>query len=460
MSPSRGRVSDLAKQFDAAAEPIYVLDSQRRLVFLNAACRAWIGDGEDWLGQECRYHSEVDDRGSVPVTALLCPSPEVFGGSRLTTSITMHSEAGEPDQRRVEFIPLVGDAAQVVGVIAIVGRERQMAVEGRSASDEEPSTADLHASLQRHRSLQKERFQFDRWIGESPIIGRVRSQLLLAAGSRVNVLLVGPVGSGRQHAARLIHYGRSLSSLGALVPLACGLLDAELLQGTIRGLAKRRPESESAPPGTLMLTDVDQMPPEAQAELLGFLQIAELPFRLICTARQPLVEFATQRAFRQDLAYLLSTLTIELPSLVEHLADLPLLAQYFVEESNRRGTKQLSGCTPEALDSLATYAWPGEVRELAAIVAEAHAQAPGPEITVRDLPPRIYLAGDATRHARRPEQTIVLETFLKEIEKELIERALARAKGNKTRAARLLGMTRPRLYRRLVQLGLEDAAPL
>ena len=144
------------------------------------------------------------------------------------------------------------------------------------------------------------------------------------------------------------------------------------------------------------------------------------------------------------------------PAFADRLADLPLLAQMFAEEQNRQGTKQLAGLAPEALDRLALYPWPGSVEELAEVIAVAHKMAEGPRITAADLPTKIQYSLDAAARPRRAEETIVLEHFLGQIEEELIRRAMARAKGNKTKAASLLGMTRPRLYRRLVQLGLEE----
>ncbi len=133
-----------------------------------------------------------------------------------------------------------------------------------------------------------------------------------------------------------------------------------------------------------------------------------------------------------------------------------MIAQLFVEENNSQGGKQIAGFTAEALDSLDAYPWPGNLDELVEVVREAHEQAEGPEITPRELPAQIHLAARAAAHPRRAEATIVLDEFLGRVERELLQRALARAKGNKAKAARLLGMTRPRLYRRLVQLGLED----
>jgi len=150
---------------------------------------------------------------------------------------------------------------------------------------------------------------------------------------------------------------------------------------------------------------------------------------------------------------------IQLPPLAERRGDIPLLAQWFVEEANARSGKQVAGLSAEALDRLDAYGWPGNVDELGRVIDEAHRAAEGVEIAVRDLPQPIHLAHAAAAHPRRAEETIVLEQFLARIERELLVRALQRAKGNKTKAARLLGMTRPKLYRRLVQLGLEDPQP-
>jgi DNA-binding protein Fis len=170
---------------------------------------------------------------------------------------------------------------------------------------------------------------------------------------------------------------------------------------------------------------------------------------------RPLMELVSEGQFRCDLAYQLSTLVIELPALAARLTDLSLLAQMFLEDANARGRHQVGGFTPEALDQLAVYGWPRNLDELAEMVANAHERATTHEVTMRDLPKRILLAADAARFSRRPEESIELEAFMARVEKELIARAMSRAKGNKTRAAKLLGLTRPRLYRKLVQMGLE-----
>lgn len=455
MTPaSRSLAHRLAKTLHSAAEPVYVLDAQRRLAFVNEACRQWLGpEVEEALDQPCAYHSEPDSQGQLPLAALLCPPPEVFAGQQAAVRSIVRAIPAAGD-REVLFIPLAQESGGLACVLAIVARDAATcsdAIDGQA--DDAPRA--LHARLARFRQQQQARFRLDRLVGDVPAMRRVRSQVEVAANSDASVLIVGPVGSGRQHVARTIHVASAGPSHGPLVPLACPVLGAELLQTTIRSLARSQRES-TAPFSTLLLNDVDQMPPEAQAELAGFLRLTELPIRLLATARAPLVELALGGTFRSDLAHWLSTLVIALPRLVERLADLPLLAQMFLEQENARASKQLSGLTSDALDALAGYAWPGEVDELAATVAQSHAQATGSEITVRDLPQRIFLAASAERYARLPETTIVLDEFLERIERELVERALLRSKGNKTRAAGLLGMTRPRLYRRLVQLGLVE----
>jgi DNA-binding NtrC family response regulator len=159
--------------------------------------------------------------------------------------------------------------------------------------------------------------------------------------------------------------------------------------------------------------------------------------------------------FRADLAAMLSTIVISLPPLAQRRGDLPLLAQLFLEDCNAAGGRQIGGFSQAALDRLDAFPWPGNLDELAQAVAEAHRKAAGPEIGVDDLPEKLRAAAQAAAQPRRVDETIVLDEYLGRVERELIRRALTRAKGNKARAARLLGMTRPRLYRRMVQLGLE-----
>lgn len=457
MATSRASTMGLSRLLDQVEEPVYVVSAQRRIVYFNAAAGAWLGPlAGELAGQECQYHSLPNEQGRVAPAAALCPPPEAFLGVRAWGIVSPPLGDAAADARQFEFLPL-SMGFDEPGAVLAVGSSRRASDDRLASLEPEASAAELHAHLLHWRSTQKEYYASSRLAGNSPAMRRVRAQVALAAAGSANVLVVGPPGSGRQHVARSIHYGRPAAALGPLVPLACSLLGAELLQTTIRALARQKAGASGARGGTLLLNDADQMPVEAQAELAGFLRLTELPVRIVATAQQTPAALLEEGKFRRDLVYALGTLVIELPPLAERVEDLPLLAQALLEEVNARGARQLGGFTPEALDHLAAYEWPGQVAELAAVVAEAHARADGPLVALRDLPSRLRLAADAVRYAPRGEPTVALEKFLADIERELIERALARAKGNKTRAARLLGMTRPRLYRRLVQLGFEVA---
>jgi DNA-binding NtrC family response regulator len=452
MPRSRTSAADLARLMDAVGQPLYVLDEEHTLVFCNRACLEWTAvEAADLLGRRCLYHS---GEAAAEATAGLCPPPAAWSGHSGAGVVGCRRPDGQLSRRRARFFGLPGGQGAAAGLVVLVEVGDCSGPEALAAAAEQGESVVLHQRLREFRAQAAARVRLDRLVGDTPAIQRARARAELAAGSRASVLLVGPPGSGRQHLAAAIHYACPAESLGPLIPLACSVLGAELIQSTIAALAADVPSSAHSGCSTLLLNDADQLPLEVQAELRSVLGGRPFPLRLIATARQPLDALAGQGKFRSDLAALLSTISIELPALVARRPDLPVLAQCFLEQLNGKGGKQVGGFSPQALDVMDAYHWPGNLDELGAVVAEAHQRAEGPEIAVGDLPPRLHLAEEAAAYPRRAEPTIVLDEFLGRVERELIDRALARAKGNKSKAARLLGMTRPRLYRRMVQLGL------
>ncbi len=438
---------------DATDRPVYVVDGRRRIVFCNRACEDWTGVPRDELiGIECQYHSREDVSPARAAAAALCPPPAVLSGEPLVVEVSVAPSDRPASSRLAQFVPLGLEADDAVAVVVVVSDEDEP-TEVPARPVDELDAAELHQRLRQHRKRLKDTYRVDSLIGISPAIARVRSQIVLAAGSDVNVSLSGPPGSGRQHVARAIHYSRT-TEVGPLVPLACPLLGSELLSTTITALVHFEDKPQTGGHPALLLRDADCLPAEVQAWLADRMAAARFPLRIISTARRPLVVLAGRGDFREDLACALTTIAIELPSLVDRLEDLPLLAQAFLERINAEGQKQLGGFSPRALDRLAAYSWPEGIDELSDVVGESHQQCEAHEVTESDLPKRIRFSTDAMALPRATEEPIVLDEFLAEIETELIQRALKRAKGNKTKAAKLLGLNRPRLYRRLVQLGL------
>jgi DNA-binding NtrC family response regulator len=446
----------LTRLFNSAKQPIYVLDEELSIVFLNRAAHQWLGVEESLIGRRCAYHSGPTADRLEALAAGLCPPPQVLSGENIVATVSYTTEDGRLIERRARFLPIGIGSEDLLGVLAVV-----------EASDQPPASTDgycceveideagpsaLHEQVRRFRQEMVARYRADRLIGHGPAMQLARRQVELAIVGGGSVLLIGPSGSGRRHLATAIHYG---STTGTLVPLDCSVLGADLLETVLAAMAKEKYLGTQGTPGTLLFHRIDDVSLDLQVELAGVLTRRPLSWRLMATASESLVELARRGKFRMDLAVVLSTITIELPPLVQRRDDLPLLAQLFLEALNAEGSRQVGGFTPAALDLLDSYAWPGNLDELAAVIAETHQRAKDRVIDIADLPDRLRLAGQAAAHPRHTEETIVLDEYLKRLERELIRRALSRAKGNKARAARLLGTTRPRLYRRMEQLGIE-----
>ncbi len=458
MASYRSKAGELVKLFHASSRPIYLLDGGRRIVFCNQALLSWVGCASgDLEGRISNYHTGTEVADLDALAAGLAPPPASLG-SDLTAIVACPTPEGRLRRRRARFVPLSTEAEHPSALMALVDLADLPEAEPPPPAGTEPEAAWLHERIRSFHRRAVARSGIDRLLGDSLLMRRARAQVAMAAASAASVWIVGPPGSGRQRTAEAIHYGAD-GAVGSLIPLDCAVLSGELVISAMQALAARRPSAERPAGSTLLLADVDLLPPDVQTSLAQALCGRALPLRLIATARQPLEELLGPGKFRQDLGLALSTICIQLPPLAERREDLPLVAQLFLEEVNARGGKQVAGFTPEALDALDAYPWPGNLDELAATVAAAHQRAGGPQIALADLPDEIHLAADAAARPRKPEETIVLDEFLARVQRELIQRALRRAKGNKTRAARLLGMTRPRLYRRMVQLGLEEGKP-
>jgi len=503
MPSQRTHASGLVRLLNAAEQPIYVLDDELTIVFLNQAAQDWLGTGEGLLGRRCVYHSSPAADKLDEAAASLCPPPEVLSAKSTVASVSRVADNGQVSERRVNFITVGGATDNPLAVVAVLDAEdlprasadgactlfdasRQMAAEVAEAG-----SAALHEIVRRFHQEAATRYHVDRLIGQGPAMRLARRQAELAVANAGSVLIVGPAGSGRLHFAATIHYAAACKKTPAaaagnleltrplernegfplsFVPVSgavqegiaprfaaldCPLLGVDLPEAIREVTASTNRRNEPSTQGTLVLHRVDEVSAELQVVVAGLLLQRPITWRLAATAAEPLIELARRGNFRADLAAALSTIVIELPSLAQRRDDLPLLAQLFLEDQNAAGRRQIGGFTQAALDMLDGYPWPGNLDELAQVIAESYQKAAGREIDVADLPDRLRLAGQAAAHPRRTEETIVLDEYLGRVERELIRRALARAKGNKARAARLLGLTRPRLYRRMIQLGLE-----
>jgi DNA-binding NtrC family response regulator len=455
MRPSRA-TSELVRLLQDISQPLYLVDDQRRIIFLNDACAKWLAvEAADLLGRECRFQT-ADPDPLVAGADVLCPPPEVFHGHEIVATLLKRMPEGQCASRRTRFLPLRGETDECIGVLAIMdpadSAPHEELAEPQSAAPADEARR-LHEIATRFRAQMALSHHLERLAGSSPAVQRLRRQVEVAAATHGAVLIVGPPGIGRQHVARTIHFTQKARA-GTFTPINCASLPADIIYSTITGLMSRHPGGEPDMHLTILLIDVHSLPTELHRELARWINSAPATVRFMATAPERLEAFAQRGAFSDVLGQQLSTIVIEMPSLSARRQDIPLVAQMLLEDFNALGGKQFRGFTPEALDRLVTHDWPGQADELATVVREAAAAAEGYEITAADLPKRLRLAADASRHVKKQPEPLDLEKYLASVETEAIRRALADAKGNKARAARLLGLTRPRLYRRMVELGL------
>jgi DNA-binding NtrC family response regulator len=315
-------------------------------------------------------------------------------------------------------------------------------------------------------------------VGDSPLMRAVVDMARRAAPSGATVLLLGESGTGKEVIARAIHRWSDRATQPFVV-VNCVALSEELLESELFGHEKgaftgahqqKRGKLEVAHGGTVFLDEIGDIRPALQAKLLRVLQDQTFErvggtrpirsdVRFVAATNRDLRAAVRDGLFRLDLYYRLDVVSLTLPPLRERPGDVPALAQHFLERFRRELKRDLRGLVPEALGCLRRYPWPGNVRELENVVERAAVLAEGPEIGVRDLPADVREAGRLEGVARESPRTY--HAAVEEFKRGLIATTLRRTGGNRTRAARLLGLQRTYLARLIRDLGLagRPAAP-
>jgi two-component system, NtrC family, response regulator AtoC len=335
---------------------------------------------------------------------------------------------------------------------------------------------DVRRLREENRNLREE---LGRQYNYPNIVARsARMQEVLALAERVaatpsTVLIGGESGVGKDLIAHLIHQ-RSSRSSGPFIKINStaipeNLLESELFgyeKGAFTGATTSKPgKFELADKGTLFLDEIGDVPPATQVKLLRVLQEREferlggtrtikVDVRLIAATNRDLRAALEQGTFRQDLYYRLNVVPIDIPPLREHKEDIPDLANLFLSRLSQKSQKRLEGIKPEALRKLMDFHWPGNVRELENIVERACALAPGPLIGPSDI--QLDHVPERNHFGQSP--LLPEGKTLDQWEDDIIREAYRRANGNKSEAARLLGLSRNALRYRLEKIGIPDEA--
>ncbi len=307
-------------------------------------------------------------------------------------------------------------------------------------------------------------------VGSSPAMREIYGAIEAVAQNATTVLITGESGTGKELVARSIH-GRSARADRPFIALNCGavsdtLLDSQLFghrRGAFTGaVADHEGVFQAAHGGTLFLDEIADIPQTLQVKFLRAVQEREVTplgstrpvkvdVRLLAATNRDLTAEVQQGNFRSDLYYRLNVVQIPLPPLRERREDIALLAAHYVEQYSRAFNVAPKTIQPAALARLEAYDWPGNVRELQNVIERCFALAPTADITLASLSPLVRDPAPAAAAIDFGEEVPSLE----ETERLLVSAALRKARGNKNQAARMLGIDRQRLYRKLEKYGLE-----
>jgi len=314
--------------------------------------------------------------------------------------------------------------------------------------------------------------------GSSPQIRHVFELIEVVAPTNMTVVLQGESGTGKELMARLIH-SKSSRKGGPFVALDCGTLQETLVEselfgyekGAFTGAAERKEgHFELANKGTLFLDEVSNIKESVQLKLLRVLQERrvrhlggkkDIPVdvRIITAANTTMTELVTLGKFRGDLYYRLNEFLLDLPPLRCRSGDILVLAEHFIEEANLELGKKVRGLTEKAAGVFLNYAWPGNVREFRNVIRRAVLMTESEYIDIGDVPGELQGArGETGADVSCGDVSLrgVLKESTKELEREMVEKALALAKNNKSKAAKILQIDRTTLYAKLKSLGIRD----
>jgi PAS domain S-box-containing protein len=440
----------------ASDTPAFLLDAKRKLLFFNTGCERLTGwSAEDVLGLTCDYASASDPKSTTTLTNTLCPPPEVFQGRPTRVPVFLIDRQGVSHPQLIDFLPLLDDDGHTNAVLGVV-----IEIDQPTGQVVDSPAQQMHAELASLRQELRQRYGLHSFIARSAAMQRVCRQIELARASAAPLLLCGAEGTGKEHIARLVHLESEYRAM-SFVPLDCRQLSAVELKRIFRRIFEPEDGTSSAlpmtQPGTLYLSNVDSLPRDLQQRVVEEFTKPNPPVRLIVSTAENIDSALQDEAIQPEFHYLVTSLKIELPLLADRPEDVEPLAQHFLEEANRGSDEQVGGFDRGVLALFGEYTWPGQLAEVAEVVREACAACTSATIGLVDVPFRMRAGLESQAVGPGMTREIQpIEPLLQRIETEHITRALVACRYNKSKAAELLGMTRPRLYRRMQMLKIED----
>lgn len=429
----------------------------------------------DFLNRTGRHTAETTGQA----TSFLCIPIKIEGRTAGALSVDkpfISERALQEDQTFLEIVSAF--LAQAIQINRMVMRQKEELLE---------ENAQLRAQV-------RDRYRFENIIGDSPAMHEVFATVGQVANSRATVLLLGETGTGKEMIAKAIHYN-SPRRERAFVRVNCGALTGTLLEselfGHVRGsftgaVRDKQGRFEAADGGTIFLDEIGTLEPELQVKLLRVLQEREfervgdtrtikVDVRVIAATNVDLQEEVAKGTFREDLFYRLNVVPVYLPPLRNRREDIPRLIDFFLDKYNGQNDRKLRRISREMLNVLLRYPWPGNVRELENAVERAVVLSNDEDFHEQLLPlsVRMFAAQRRTTQSSESIETLtrrlsdqaiadyelregeIYQLVIDQVEHALIDRALAKCGGVKTKAADFLGINRNTLNKKVKDLGIE-----
>jgi DNA-binding NtrC family response regulator len=328
----------------------------------------------------------------------------------------------------------------------------------------------LEVEVQQLHERLDERFSLDSIVGESPLIKEIIERVKKVAQSRATILIEGESGTGKEQVAQAIHQS-SPRARGPFIAVHCAALTESLLEselfgherGSFTGATERRiGRFESADGGTLFLDEIGEISGAIQVKLLRFLETKsiervggsktiELNVRLVAATNRGLEQLVREGKFREDLFFRLDVVRFVMPPLRERREDIPALLSHFIKSLSAENGVPPIEIEPGAMRTLQAYAWPGNIRELRNFCENAVVLRKGGKLTEFDLDPRFRGAPASGPAAGQQGAASSSTLSVEQNEKRILREALIKSRGNRTKAAQLMGISRRTLHRKIAQ---------
>ena len=417
--------------------------------------------------------------GEVLQTGRVARIDDAYAESRFSRKV---DEASGYKTRNLMCVPLIGSDRQTLGVFEVINK-----LDGSFTADDEELLCDLAAQvavalqntrereslLRSNKQLTEQVTKGGAIIGDSPAISALRSTVKRLAGTDLPVLILGESGTGKEVVARALHY-QGTRAASPFIAVNCAALAESLLESELFGHEKgaftdardmRRGQFETAEGGTIFLDEIGDMSLGGQAKLLRVLeqkvitrvggsQAIPINVRVIAATNAKLAEAVRAKKFREDLYFRLNVVTLDLPPLRERPDDVIPLAEHFLGTFAIQARRPKLHLSPEAKRRLQMHGWPGNVRELRNLMERVAFLAPNDKIEVDDL---AFILSPERESYVEPSENQGLSEATNFFQQEYIRRAIRRMRGNMSEAAKLLGLHRSNLYRKMRQLGMQEA---